>query len=73
MTSSFCFMYWPVKYTLTSDPLKLRGLGELQSPQIFAKVDLLPIDNDSDKKKGAKKHKPYQIPRKLQVTLLLSV
>ena len=41
-------------------------------PQIFAKVDLLQIDNDSEKKKGAKKHKPYQIPRKLLLTLLLS-
>ena len=43
------------------------------SSQIFAKVDLLPIDNDSQKKRGAKKHKPYQIPRKLLVTLLLSI
>ena len=46
------------------------GEGRLQlpfQPQIFAKVKLLPIDNDSQKKKGAKKYKP-QIPRKLSVT-----
>ena len=30
------------------------------------------IDNDGEKKKGAKKEKPYQIPRKLLLTLLLS-
>ena len=48
-----------------------RGGGAVV-PQIFAKVDLLQIDNDSEKKKGAKKHKPYQIPRKLLLTLLLS-
>ena len=48
------------------------GAGGAVVPQIFAKVDLLQIDNDSEKKKGAKKHKPYQIPRKLLVTLLLS-
>ena len=33
--------------------------------QTFAKVDLLPVDNDSEKKKVAKKYKRYQIPRKL--------
>ena len=49
------------------------GLGELQPPQIFAKVGLLPIDNNSEKKKGAKKHKPCQIPQKLLVTFLLSM
>ena len=32
------------------------------TPQIFAKVDFLSIENDTEKKKGAKKHKPYQIP-----------
>ena len=36
--------------------------------KIFAKFDLLPFDNDSENKKAAKKHKPYQIPRKLLVT-----
>ena len=36
------------------------------------KVDLLPIDNDSDKKKTAKKCKLVKIPRKLLVTWLLS-
>ena len=49
-----------------------RGEG-VQPPQIFAKVDFLSIENDTEKKKGAKKHKPYQIPRKLVVTLLLSM
>ena len=51
---------------------RAEGVCSAPTPQIFAKVDLLPIDNDSKKKKGAKKHKPYQIPRKLLVTLLLS-
>ena len=50
------------------------GLGRLQpSPPDFAKVDFLSIDNDSEKKKEPKKHTPDQIPRKLLVTLLLSV
>ena len=35
-----------------------RGGGAVV-PQIFAKVDLLQIDNDNEKKKRAKKHKPY--------------
>ena len=43
------------------------------APQIFAKVDLLPIDNDSEKEKVAQKNKPFEIPRKLLVTLLLSI
>ena len=30
-------------------------------PQIFAKDDYLPIDNDSEKEKGAKKYKPPPI------------
>ena len=45
-----------------------RGVG-LEHPKIFAKVDLLPIDNDREKKKVAK-NKPTDIPRKLLVTLL---
>ena len=40
-------------------------------PQILAKLDFYPIDNNSEKKKGAKKYKPYKIPQKLLVTLLL--
>ena len=32
--------------------------GVLQPSQIFAKIDLLPIDNESKKKKVAKKYKP---------------
>ena len=47
------------------------SLKWLQPPQDFPKVDLLPIDNDSEEKKGNQKHKLYQIPRKLLVTLLL--
>ena len=31
------------------------GRGRLQPSQIFPKVDLLPIDNDSEKQKVAKK------------------
>ena len=50
------------------------GLGRMQPPPAdFAKVDFLSIDNDSEKKKEPKKHTPDQIPRKLLVTLLLSV
>ena len=45
--------------------------GGLKPPQILAKVDLLPNDNDSKKIKGAKKYEPYKIPCKLLVTLLL--
>ena len=33
--------------------------------------NLLPIHNNSEKKQRAKKYKPYQIPRKLLVTVLL--
>ena len=47
------------------------GGGGAAAPQSSAKVDLVPIDNNSKKKKGAKKYKPYKIPRKLLVTLLL--
>ena len=50
---------------------KPKGLGGgLKSPQILAKVDLVPIDNNSKKIKGAKQYKPYKIPCKLLVTLL---
>ena len=38
------------------------GMGRLQHTQILAKVDLVPIDNNSKKIKGAKKYKPYKIP-----------
>ena len=34
------------------------GGGVLQPSHIFAKIDLLPIDNESKKKKVAKKYKP---------------
>ena len=46
--------------------------GGAAAPQIFAKADLLLIDNDSEKKKRATKCKLIQIPRKRLVTLLLS-
>ena len=50
------------------------GLGASAAPPPdFAKGDFLSIDNDSEKKKEPKKHTPDQIPRKLLVTLLLSV
>ena len=60
-------------------PAKSRGEGEgrlnggLQppsppSPKVFAKVDLIPIDNDNEKKKIVKKKKILI----LLVTLLLS-
>ena len=52
-------------------PQKPGGLeGGLQPSQIFAKIDLLPIENNSEKKKVTKKYKPLQISRKLLVTLL---
>ena len=41
------------------------GLCEAATRHIYAKVDLLPIDSESEKKKVAKKHKPFQIPQKL--------
>ena len=44
------------------------------TPPILAKVDLLPTDNDIEKKKRAKKkYKLVQISRKLLVTLLVSI
>ena len=53
-------------------PIETGGArGGLKPPKILAKVDLVPIDNNSKKIKGAKKYKPYKIPRKLLVTLLL--
>ena len=52
-------------------PLETGGAGGLQAPQILTKVDLVPIDNNSTKIKGAKKYKPYKILRRLLVTLLL--
>ena len=48
-------------------PLETGGAG----PPDLAKVDLVPIDNNSTKIKGAKKYKPYKILRRLLVTLLL--
>ena len=46
--------------------------GTAALPQIFAKVDLLPIENDSEKKKIVKEYKLVQILRKLLITILLS-
>ena len=40
-------------------------------PQILAKLDLVPVDSNSKNKKGAKKYKPYKIPQKVLITLLL--
>ena len=40
------------------------------APQIFAKVDLLPIGNNSEKKKITKKYKLFQVTRKLLVANL---
>ena len=50
-----------------------RGTGKDPTPQIFAKVDLSPIDNYSQKKKVAKIYEPLQIPQKLLVILLSSL
>ena len=47
--------------------------GRVAAPQIFSNVDLLRIENDSDKKKIAKKCKLVQILLKLLVTFLLSI
>ena len=52
-----------------------RGTGgaALAPPQIFAIVGLLPIDNDTEKKKSiVKPYKPLKIARIILVTLLLS-
>ena len=48
------------------------GEGGAAISQIFAKVDLLTIDNYSEKKNIVKKHKPVPIPRKLLITLPFS-
>ena len=52
-------------------PVETGGWGLGGGPQILAKVDLLLTDSNRGNKKGAKKYKPYQIPQKLLVTLLL--
>ena len=44
-----------------------------EAPQILANIDRLPIDNDSQKKKIAKKYKLVHIAQKLLATLLLSI
>ena len=48
-----------------------RGAGGPAPPQILAKLDLVPVDSNNKKKKGAKKYKPYKIPQKVLITLLL--
>ena len=53
-------------------PVETGSAGGAAVPQIFAKVDLLTIDNYSEKKNIVKKHKPVPIPRKLLITLPLS-
>ena len=54
--------------------LETGRLGDADPPQIFVNVDvdLLPIENDTEEKKIAKKHKLLQIPGilKLLVTLI---
>ena len=46
-----------------------RNRGRGVAPQIFAIVDLLPIDNAGEKKKSiVKTYKPFQIPRILLAT-----
>ena len=47
------------------------GGGGEGAQNIFAKVDLLTIDNDSEKRKLEIKYKPFEIPRKPLVTTLL--
>ena len=58
-------------------PIETRGLGGGAAPPRFLLkltfYKLTMIDNDGEKKKGAKKDKPYQIPRKLLFILLLSM
>ena len=51
-----------------------RGLGRdcNPPPKIFPKFGLLPIDNEGEKKKVAKKYKLFEIPQKLPGTLLFS-
>ena len=53
-------------------PVETGGTGGPANPQIFAKFDILLIDNDCEKKKIAKeKYKLVQILRKVLATLLL--
>ena len=56
-------------------PVETGGLreGDFSPPQIFVIVDILPIDNDSEKKKSiVKTYKAIKFPRIILVTLLLS-
>ena len=60
------------KYCIFYRPLEPgRGEAAAPLPQSFVKVDLLLIDNDSEKEKIASKYKLVQIPWRLLVTLLL--
>ena len=62
-----CKQSWHVKLLMLAQAHRNQGGGGVvlgaATPQIFAKVDLLPVENDSEKKKVAKKYKPFQIPR----------
>ena len=51
-----------VSYILVVLDLVIHKSKQTAALQIFANVDFLPIDNDSGKKKVAKKYKPFQIP-----------
>ena len=62
-----------MRFAGNTGPQKPGDWEGLHPPNVFAKFDLLPIDNDSKKKKVAKNYKPFQIPQKLLVTLLLFV
>ena len=63
-------------------PVETRGLRGggggvgCSPPRFLLKLTfykLTMIDNDGEKKKGTKKDKPYQIPRKLLFILLFSM
>ena len=72
MDFSKYFVILPSQYRNSYNRLvETGGLGGGCSPQVFAKVDLLPIENDSEKKKVAKKYKSLQIPQKLLLATLL--
>ena len=54
MASSLCFMYWPVKYTLTSGPLKLRGWGSCSPPRFLLQLTFYQLTMIVTRKKEPK-------------------
>ena len=53
-------------------PVETEGARRAAAPPDFAKVELLPIDNNREKKKSIKKIYDIKFLEKLLITLLLS-